>query len=89
MVADRIRRYWPINHWGPDLRYGWIAVGLMAIGAAAAAWQGKLSHALIRFTCAMFLGAVLAVVDYYNLLLGYELWQSRGMPLPQLPFWWD
>lgn len=72
---------YPCNHWGGDIRYGFILCGLnVIIGMIGLYYYGKTSGFIIAIGVGMVCGVFLFIVDYFNLLVEYNLWIQRGMP---------
>ena len=79
----RMKTYYPDNHWGFDIRWGYLFAALGLILAVISICRLKkifLPVMLIIVSIALF--GLIYVLDYFNILLEYTVWTERGMPMP-------
>ena len=71
------------NHWGLDTRKFWVPAAVTAAwGLMELLWwrrRGRWLPVLVLVSAAA-LAVLVFVMDYYNLLVEYEVWLKRGMP---------
>ena len=74
-----------VNHWAVDTRKFWACAAVTAAwGVMELFWwrrRGRWLGVLVLVSAVALAGLVF-VMDYYNLLVEYELWLQRGMPEP-------
>lgn len=81
VIMFRVWQSSPDNHWGFDIRYGFILCLLNVIFCTLGLhFYGKDKWLLIGISISLLSGLFLFVVDYFNVIVGYELWLKRGMP---------
>lgn len=83
LLIWRAYRYAPVNHWGVDTRKFWACAAVTAVwGVMELFWWRRRGRWLpiLVLVSAVALAGLVFVMDYYNLLVEYELWIDRGMP---------
>lgn len=74
-------RSYPDNHWGVDIRYGFILCVIDLILCVIGLYvYGTNKWMVIGISIGILAGIFLFITDYFNVLVEYELWLKRGMP---------
>ena len=82
LLIWRAVRFAPDNHWAVETRFLWIPAGatllwgLMDLVKRRA--RARLGMAVLA--AAVLLGGLVFVLDYFNVLVQYEVWLDRGFP---------
>ena len=81
-VLFRIWTSYPCNHWGIiDIRYGFILCFInVALGMMGSHYYGKTRQFITAIVLGIVMGLFLFFIDYFNILVEYELWLQRGLP---------
>lgn len=79
----RMMKYYPDNHWGLDIRWGYLfALAGVVLSIIGICRRKKFFHPIMLIITSFILFALILFFDYFNILLEYEVWLHRGMPMP-------
>jgi len=83
-IVFLVAKHYPTNHIGLDVRWLYLlGIPLAIFGIILFLWS--LTSRIIASIAAatgLSLCCVLVILDHYNILVQYEEWLHRGMPLP-------